>query len=87
VTPLAAEARRQLTPARGRRTLTFPMKPSANSPNQVPRAAFSAGTYIGCGACGRLLKIEWPTRSILCSCGARILAERPQADDTPEKQG
>jgi hypothetical protein len=34
--------------------------------------AFRPGTYLGCGACGRLLKIEWATRSIVCSCGARV---------------
>jgi hypothetical protein len=33
---------------------------------------YKAGEYIGCGACGRLLKIHWPARSIVCSCGARI---------------
>jgi hypothetical protein len=31
-----------------------------------------AGTYLGCGACGRLLRIQWATRSIVCSCGARV---------------
>lgn len=41
----------------------------------VPRLtgpAFRPGTYLRCAACGRLLKIEWATRSIVCSCGARI---------------
>ena len=33
---------------------------------------YRAGNYITCGACGRLLRIEWATRSIVCSCGARI---------------
>lgn len=32
----------------------------------------SAGTWLICSACGRMLKIEWPTRSILCSCGERL---------------
>ena len=31
-----------------------------------------AGTYLGCAACGRLLRIQWATRSIVCSCGARV---------------
>jgi hypothetical protein len=31
-----------------------------------------SGTYLGCAACGRLLRIEWATRSIVCACGARI---------------
>jgi len=30
------------------------------------------GTYLRCDSCGKLLKIEWPTRGIVCSCGARI---------------
>ena len=30
------------------------------------------GTYLGCPQCGRLLNIQWATRSIVCSCGARI---------------
>ena len=33
---------------------------------------YGAGTYLRCGACGRLLRIDWPTRSIVCSCGQRI---------------
>jgi hypothetical protein len=40
-----------------------------------PRAtgpAYGPGTYLCCSACGRLLKIEWATRSIVCSCGARV---------------
>jgi hypothetical protein len=53
------------------------MKPN----NVVPRTAlpagasrtpYAAGTYIACGACGRLLKIEWAVRSLVCSCGARV---------------
>jgi DNA-directed RNA polymerase subunit RPC12/RpoP len=41
---------------------------------------YRAGNYIACGACGRLLRIEWATRSIVCSCGARIT---PPAKTTP----
>jgi hypothetical protein len=40
-----------------------------------PRPAGPArrpGTYICCTKCGRLLNIEWATRSIVCACGARI---------------
>lgn len=33
---------------------------------------FEAGRYIGCQSCGRLLKIEWAVRSLVCSCGARV---------------
>ena len=33
---------------------------------------FAPGRYIGCQACGRLLRIEWAVRSLVCSCGARI---------------
>jgi len=38
-------------------------------PTSPPRPS---GNYLGCGACGRLLRIEWATRSIVCACGARI---------------
>ena len=38
------------------------------------------GTYLGCAACGRLLNIEWATRSIVCSCGARIRSRRRPRD-------
>jgi hypothetical protein len=31
-----------------------------------------AGSYLGCPACGRFLKIEWAVRSVVCSCGARV---------------
>jgi hypothetical protein len=37
-----------------------------------PRA-FAPGVYLRCAACGRMLKIGWATRSIVCSCGARIV--------------
>lgn len=36
------------------------------------RITYGAGNYIGCSACGRLLKIEWAVRSLVCSCGARV---------------
>lgn len=42
---------------------------------------YKAGEYIGCGACGRLLKIHWPARSIVCSCGARITPPKQAAAD------
>ncbi len=35
-------------------------------------AHYDAGQYLGCPACGRLLKIEWAVRSLVCSCGARV---------------
>ena len=35
-------------------------------------AHYEAGRYIGCPSCGRLLKIEWAVRSLVCSCGARV---------------
>jgi DNA-directed RNA polymerase subunit RPC12/RpoP len=35
------------------------------------------GTYLTCAACGRMLRIEWPTRSIICSCGQKVV---PQPD-------
>jgi hypothetical protein len=45
--------------------------------------AFQPGTYLRCSACGRLLKIEWATRSIVCACGAKIPTGTPKA--TPDK--
>lgn len=36
------------------------------------RSSYSAGSYISCAACGRLLRIEWAVRSLVCSCGARV---------------
>lgn len=41
-------------------------------PARGTRPAYAAGTYLGCTACGRLLRIHWPTRSVVCSCGARV---------------
>jgi hypothetical protein len=35
-------------------------------------AHYEAGRYLGCPSCGRLLKIEWAVRSLVCSCGARV---------------
>ena len=49
----------------------------------APRAtgpAYRPGTYLCCSACGRLLKIEWATRSIVCSCGARLRPEAARSD-------
>lgn len=50
-----------ITPNRGR-----------NPKHQPQQGTYAPGTYLRCGSCGRLLRIEWPTRSIVCSCGARI---------------
>ena len=48
--------------------------PAAAGPEPRGRKVtrFEAGRYIGCPACGRLLKIEWAVRSLVCSCGSRI---------------
>jgi hypothetical protein len=56
------------------------MKNPTSSPTPVPetpegrvaRQKYPAGNYLGCTACGRLLRIHWPTRSVVCSCGARV---------------
>jgi hypothetical protein len=60
------------------------MKNNASPPSTPPRARtvapHAAGTYLGCGACGRLLKIHWPTRSVICSCGAKVTPPSPDAD-------
>ena len=49
------------------------MKPAGTPPSTGrPRGTYGAGTYIACTACGRLLKIEWAVRSLVCSCGARV---------------
>lgn len=49
------------------------MKPAALPPTRrTPRGTYGAGTYIACESCGRLLKIEWAVRSLVCSCGARV---------------
>jgi hypothetical protein len=48
--------------------------------SRAPRATsspFKPGTYLRCSACGRLLKIEWATRSIVCACGARVSPSPP----------
>jgi hypothetical protein len=56
----------------------FPLRALRAVPTREPKPArparitYSAGTYIGCESCGRLLKIEWAVRSLVCSCGARI---------------
>jgi DNA-directed RNA polymerase subunit RPC12/RpoP len=48
-------------------------------------AARRPGTYVACQACGRLLRIEWRTRSIVCACGSRVIptersVEKPGQD-------
>jgi hypothetical protein len=54
------------------------MKPVLAKPRLTPvppgssRTPYAAGSYIACGECGRLLRIEWAVRSLICSCGARV---------------
>jgi hypothetical protein len=62
------------------------MKPDRPSPAFIPprptrsRTPYRAGTYIACGACGRLLRIEWAVRSLICSCGARVNTRPPDLE-------
>jgi hypothetical protein len=42
--------------------------------------SYEAGRYLGCPVCGRLLKIEWAVRSLVCSCGARVPVAPPDGD-------
>jgi len=50
-----------------------PVPPAAGKPAVGRKVArYDAGQYLGCPACGRLLKIEWAVRSLVCSCGARV---------------
>ncbi|MCU0241599.1 MAG: hypothetical protein MUF51_04165 [Vicinamibacteria bacterium] len=53
-----------------------------NSPPPRRAGTFSAGTYLRCLECGRMLKIEWATRSIVCACGARVTPP-PRDDEKP----
>lgn len=39
------------------------------------------GIYVCCGTCGRLLNIQWATRSIVCACGERITP--PEKESSP----
>jgi hypothetical protein len=48
------------------------MKGLFDVPIRIAPKAFRPGTYLRCSSCGRLLRIEWATHSIVCSCGARI---------------
>jgi hypothetical protein len=43
---------------------------------------YAAGRYMGCPSCGRLLKIEWAVRSLVCSCGARVPVSPPDGTGT-----
>jgi hypothetical protein len=62
---------------------------SGAPPAKPARAAraFGPGVYLRCMACGRMLKIGWATRSIVCSCGARITPPtvEKQAPEDPQK--
>lgn len=58
--------------ARPRRPTLVPRNTDVSGARPRPRATYGAGNYIGCPACGRLIKIEWPVRSLVCSCGARV---------------
>ncbi|MFI5007880.1 MAG: hypothetical protein ACHQKZ_10595 [Solirubrobacterales bacterium] len=58
--------------ARPRRPTLVPRDTDVPEGRPRPRANYGAGNYIGCSACGRLMKIEWPVRSLVCSCGERV---------------
>ncbi len=58
--------------ALSRRWLRSATPTPASEPKGRKVAHFEAGRYIGCQACGRLLRIEWAVRSLVCSCGARV---------------
>ena len=49
-----------------------PAAPQRPAPRGKKVTHFEAGRYLGCMSCGRLLRIEWAVRSLVCSCGARI---------------
>jgi hypothetical protein len=50
-----------------------PDPPAAkNAPEGRAMQRWDAGRYLGCPSCGRLLRIEWAVRSLVCSCGSRI---------------
>lgn len=57
------------------RRWTRPATPPASAPAGRKVTHFKPGRYIGCPSCGRLLRIEWAVRSLVCSCGARIPVE------------
>jgi hypothetical protein len=61
------------------------MKPVTNTPRSLPRGLsrtpYPAGTYIACSTCGRLLRIEWAVRSLICSCGAKVNTRPPESKD------
>jgi hypothetical protein len=46
--------------------------PSEPAPGARKVTRFEPGRYLGCPACGRLLRIEWAVRSLVCSCGSRV---------------
>jgi len=49
------------------------IKDRATIPSPRPAGpAKRPGVYLSCTVCGRLLNIQWATRSIVCSCGARV---------------
>jgi len=52
--------------------MKLPIRITPRLPGRPAKIPHRPGTYLGCSVCGRLLKIEWATRSIVCSCGARI---------------
>jgi hypothetical protein len=62
------------------------MRATTPTPAPAPKgrkvAHFAAGRYIGCQSCGRLLRIEWAVRSLVCSCGARIPVVPPDGKET-----
>ncbi len=61
-------------------------------PRPIPQGRkvthYEAGRYLGCPTCGRLLKIEWAVRSLVCSCGARVpVIERREGRLKPRRVG
>jgi hypothetical protein len=61
---------------RERSVISSPLPVANPTPRRTTGPSHRPGTYISCTACGRLLRIEWATRSIVCACGARITPQK-----------
>jgi len=51
----------------------------------APRS-LPAGNYVQCQSCGKVLRVLCATRSMVCSCGAR-LPPQPSAGRSPAAEG
>ena len=63
----------------------YVIAPDGGEATRLTRIATGASAHgpLACPACGRTVAVSWPTRSVLCRCGLRLVSPpRPVSEPT-----